>query len=50
VSEPLSAEAISGDAQASAWDRAIRLSAAVRAEMLRYCGEPDLANRRELSW
>jgi 1-acyl-sn-glycerol-3-phosphate acyltransferase len=50
VSEPLSAQAVSGDGQASAWDRALLLSAAVRAEMLRYCGEPDLANRRELSW
>jgi acyl carrier protein len=50
VSEPLLPQAVYGDEHASAWDRAIRLSAAVRAEMLRYCGEPDLADRRELSW
>ncbi len=49
VSEPLAPEA-DGDDQASAWDRAIRLRSAARAEMLRYCGEPDLADRRELSW
>jgi hypothetical protein len=36
--------------EGSAWDRAIRLRGQARAEMLRYCGEPDLADRRELSW
>jgi 1-acyl-sn-glycerol-3-phosphate acyltransferase len=50
VSEALrSAEPADGE-PASDWDRAIRLRAAARAEMLRHCGEPDLANRRELSW
>ena len=51
VSEPLTAEPpVHGDGEASAWDRALRLSASVRVEMLRHCGEPDLADRRELSW
>jgi acyl carrier protein len=36
--------------EGSAWDAAIRLRGQARAEMLRYCGEPDLADRRELSW
>ena len=50
VSEPLS-PAHAGDADnASDWDRAIVLRTAARAEMLRCCGEPDLADRRELSW
>jgi len=47
VSEPIAPR--SADT-ASTWDRAMRLREAARAEMLRYCGEPDLANRRELSW
>ncbi len=47
VSAPLAAGA---DAGASPWDRAIGLRDAARAEMLRHCGEPDLADRRELSW
>ena len=50
VSEPLSAACARDDENASDWDCAIRIRAAARAEMLRYCGEPDLANRRELSW
>jgi 1-acyl-sn-glycerol-3-phosphate acyltransferase len=50
VSVPLLPEVGAGDGAASAWDRAIRLSGAVRAEILRNCGEPDLADRRELSW
>jgi hypothetical protein len=50
VSEPLIAADFGGDEDASDWDRAIGLRAAARAEMLRHCGEPDLANRRELSW
>jgi 1-acyl-sn-glycerol-3-phosphate acyltransferase len=50
VSAPLSAAAGGDDANASDWDRAIRLRALARAEMLRHCGEPDLADRRELSW
>lgn len=45
VGEPLTAR---GDG--SPWDRAIDLRSRARAEMLRYCGEPDLADRRELSW
>ena len=50
VSESLS-PAHAGDADdASDWDRAIVLRTAARAEMLRCCGEPDLADRRELSW
>ena len=47
VGEPLVAPAGEPD---SDWDRAIGLRQAARAEMLRYCGEPDLANRREISW
>ncbi len=50
VSEPLSPASVGGDVDASDWDCAIRLRAAARVEMLRYCGEPDLAHRRELSW
>ena len=50
VSEPLLLESVRGDSGASDWDCAIGLRAATRAEMLRYCGEPDLAHRRELSW
>ncbi len=49
VSEPLSSGA-DGDDGSRPWDRAIRLRAAARAQMLRHCGEPDLADRRELSW
>ena len=47
VSEPLARQ--SGES-ADAWEGAIALRQAARADMLRYCGEPDLANRRELSW
>ena len=50
VSEPLLPASMGGDAGISDWDCAIGLRAAARAEMLRYCGEPDLAHRRELSW
>jgi acyl carrier protein len=50
VSEPLLPETAGVDEQASAWNRALHLSAAVRAEMLRHSSEPDLADRRELSW
>jgi acyl carrier protein len=50
VSAPLLPGDAGEDENSSAWDRAIALRAAARAEMLRYCGEPDLANRRELSW
>jgi acyl carrier protein len=50
VSAPLVPARADDAENASAWDRAIALRAAARAEMLRYCGEPDLANRRELSW
>jgi acyl carrier protein len=47
VGEPLPPD--SGE-DGSDWDRAIRLRGQARAEMLRSCGEPDLADRRELSW
>ncbi len=50
VSEPLLPLAARDGDNASDWDRAIVLRAAARAEMLRCCGEPDLADRRELSW
>jgi len=50
VSAPLSSPAACDAGDASDWDRAIELRAAARAQMLRYCGEPDLADRRELSW
>ncbi|NIM28225.1 MAG: AMP-binding protein [Gammaproteobacteria bacterium] len=50
VSERLLPETAGGGVRENAWNRALRLSAAVRAEMLRHCGEPDLADRRELSW
>lgn len=50
VSDPL-LPVQAGDADnASDWDGAIVLRTAAREEMLRYCGEPDLADRRELSW
>lgn len=49
VSEILSPAEHGGD-EASAWDRAIALRSAARAQMLRHCGEPDLADRRQLSW
>ena len=50
VGEPLSPASARGDGEASDWDCAIRLREAARADMLRYFGEPDLADRRELSW
>jgi acyl carrier protein len=50
VSKPLPPVRTGEDEDASDWDRAIRLRAAARVEMLRYCGEPDLDGRRELSW
>ena len=39
-----------GNGEGRAWDSAIALRSAVREEMLKHCGEPDLADRRELSW
>jgi len=50
VSEPLSPAAAGVDGNASDWDRAIALRGLAREQMLRHCGEPDLADRRELSW
>jgi 1-acyl-sn-glycerol-3-phosphate acyltransferase len=50
VGEPLEAGATSPEDPASTWDRAIGLRDDTRAQMLAACGEPDLADRRELSW
>jgi hypothetical protein len=50
VSEPLSPAAAGVAEHGSDWDRAIALRGLVREQMLRHCGEPDLADRRELSW
>jgi acyl carrier protein len=50
VSEALIPAGAGDDENVSAWDRAIQLRTAARDEMLRHCGEPDLAGRRELSW
>lgn len=50
VGEALSPAADGDNADASDWDRGIGLRRLAREEMLRSCGEPDLADRRELSW
>lgn len=50
VGEALSSADAGDKDDASDWDRAIALRTAARDEMLRACGEPDLADRRELSW
>ena len=47
VSEPIApAEPVPG--RLTDWERAVALRDAVRAEILRYCGEPDLLDRRPL--